>query len=710
MGDYKKLGGLDTFKIVAAFLVVAIHTSPLSAFSAQADFIFTRIIARIAVPFFLMVTGYFMLSGYLFHKEKNTDLLFHWIKKVLLLYAVAMVLYLPLNFYAGQFKGVGISGILRMILFDGTFYHLWYFPASILGVLIVYLLSRRFSFYTVLGITVLLYCAGLFGDSYYGFLGTYSIPRELYDKLFCVFSYTRNGIFYAPIFLVMGAGIAYRKQPESQKLNIVGFVISFAVLLFEGLLLHYLEVQRHDSMYIGLLPCMYFLYQLILSVKKKPVKCLRTISAWIYVIHPLFIVAVRGGAKIIHLERLFIDNSLVHYIAVSVLSCIFSVIIATLTTLKHRDSFCQGRAWIEVSAKNLSQNVDALCDLLPPGGQLMPAIKANAYGHGGTFIAKELNACGVKAFCVAAVHEGVELRRNGIKGKILVLGYTHPKQFPLLRKYHLMQTVVDYNYAKVLNSYGKKIRVHLKIDTGMHRLGVRCENLEELCNIFRCKNLVVEGAYTHLCVADTVSVADKEFTLAQGKAFFDVVAQLEKRGFYCPKVHLQASYGLIYYPGLSGDYARIGIALYGVLSNRADLDHCPVKLSPILSIKTRVAAVKDLFKGEAAGYGLQYTAEQDKIIAVLTIGYADGLPRSLSGGAGKVLINGSEAPIIGRICMDQTLVDITDIPNVKQGDIAVVIGKSGKSEITVYDIAEQTGTITNEVLSRLGNRLERTII
>lgn len=238
----------------------------------------------------------------------------------------------------------------------------------------------------------------------------------------------------------------------------------------------------------------------------------------------------------------------------------------------------------------------------------------------------------------------------------------------LMRKYHLMQTVVDYNYAKVLNSYGKKIRVHLKIDTGMHRLGVRCENLDELCNIFRYKNLVVEGAYTHLCVADTVSVADKEFTLAQGKAFFDVVAQLEKRGFY------------------------------------------PVKLSPILSLKTRVAAIKDLFKGEAVGYGLQYTAEQDKKIAVLTIGYADGLPRSLSGGIGKVLINGSEAPIIGRICMDQTLVDITDIPNVKQGDIAVVIGKSGKSEITVYDIAEQAGTITNEVLSHLGNRLERTII
>lgn len=709
MEEDKKLGGLDVFKIIASFLVIAIHTSPLLSFSNQADFIFTRIIARIAVPFFLMVTGYFVLPGYLFHKAKSTDVLFRWIKKALLLYAMAIVLYLPLNFYAGQFKGVRILDIPRMILFDGTFYHLWYFPASIVGVLIVYLLSRRISFHTVLVITVFLYVLGLFGDSYYGFLGTYSLPKVIYDAMFHIFSYTRNGIFYTPVFLVMGAGIAYKKI-QKQKLNIVGFFISFAMLLSEGLFLHYLGVQRHDSMYIGLLPCMFFLYQTVLVVKKKPETCLRTISTWIYVIHPLFIVVVRGGAKIVHLETLLIDNSLIHYIIVSVLSCVFAIIITVLTTRKHKDSFCMGRAWIEVNVKNLCLNVNALCGLLPPGGQLMPAIKANAYGHGGVLIAKELNRCGVEAFCVATINEGVELRQNGVKGEILVLGYTHPKQFPLLRKYHLIQTVVDYDYAKILDSYGKKIRVHLKIDTGMHRLGIRHNNLDELCNIFRCENLVVEGAYTHLCVSDTVSTADKEFTLQQGREFFDTIAQLKKRGYYCPIVHLQASYGLLNYPELSGDYARVGIALYGVLSDRTDLDHCPIKLFPVLSIKARVATVKNLFEGEAAGYGLQYIAEQDRKIAILTIGYADGLPRSFSGGVGSVLINGSEAPIIGRICMDQTLVDITDIPNVKQGDIAVIVGNSGGHEITVYDIAEQEGTITNEILSRLGYRLDRTII
>ncbi len=171
-----------------------------------------------------------------------------------------------------------------------------------------------------------------------------------------------------------------------------------------------------------------------------------------------------------------------------------------------------------------------------------------------------------------------------------------------------------------------------------------------------------------------------------------------------------AIYGLLNYPELSGDYARIGIALYGVLSNRRDMENQRISLKPILSVKTRVALVKNMCKGESAGYGQQFKAEQNRRIAVLAIGYADGLPRALSCGVGKVLINGKKAPVIGCICMDQTLVDVTDIPNVKQGDVAVIIGKSGEQEITAYDLAEQTGTITNEILSRLGSRLERTLL
>lgn len=151
----------------------------------------------------------------------------------------------------------------------------------------------------------------------------------------------------------------------------------------------------------------------------------------------------------------------------------------------------------------------------------------------------------------------------------------------------------------------------------------------------------------------------------------------------------------------------MGIALYGVLSSRAGLENCPVELRPVLSLKARVAAVKDLPGGQSAGYGLGYAAERDRRIAVLAIGYADGFPRAMSCGRGKVLIRGAEAPVIGRVCMDQTLVDVTDIPDVKSGDAAVVIGVSGQREISVYDLAEADGTITNEVLSRLGARLNR---
>lgn len=369
-----------------------------------------------------------------------------------------------------------------------------------------------------------------------------------------------------------------------------------------------------------------------------------------------------------------------------------------------------GRAWIELDRAALRHNVEALRSLLPDGCELMPAIKANAYGHGAVLIAKELIALGVRAFCVATVHEGVELRESGVTGDILILGYTAPWEFALLRQYDLIQTVVDSQYAAELDRYGEPLRVHLKIDTGMRRLGERAEQIDRIAAIFRYRNLSIEGVYTHLCADDTKTARDAAFTRTQAGAFNDMISELEQRGFLCMKRHLLASYGLLNYPELGGDYARVGIALYGVLSNRADLEHCPIRLEPVLSLKARIALVKDVHQGESVGYGLTYTADRDRRIAVLTIGYADGLPRALSNGKGRVLINGMIAPIIGRICMDQTMVDVTGIPGVEQGGVAVIIGKSGANEITAYDLAEQSGTITNEILSRLVTRVERVML
>lgn len=750
---------LDYFKLFAALLVIAIHTSPLAGVNATADFVLTRILARIAVPFFFMVSGFFLLPQYLFDKSTDFRRLRTFLKKTFLLYLSAVLLYLPMNFYAGHFQDAGIWDILRMLLFDGTFYHLWYLPAAMLGTSLVFLLGKKLPFHAVFGICVFLYLLGLLGDSYYGFVAAMPALKSLYDALFAVFSYTRNGIFYAPIFLVMGAASAqyipfstastpnaapwkHAKRLSAKWHIAVGFFACLSVMTAEGLLLHHFDMQRHDSMYLALPPCMYFLFRWILAAacgNSAPLlpsakalricKALRTISACIYLLHPLFIILVRGFAKVIGIESVLIDNSVLHYIAVCLSTCAAALCLERLPHIlrffgilppdrqikaqkedpeaDRKDILKKCRAWIEIDSKNLRQNVHALQSLLPPDCKLMPAVKANAYGHGAVLVSKELNSMGIQSFCVATVSEGIELRKSGIHGEILVLGYTHPAQFPLLKKYGLTQTVVDYNYAQILNQYGKKLKVHIKIDTGMHRLGERCEETEKIKEIFSMKNLVTEGIYTHLC-ADTADLSsDKAFTAQQIQAFYDILERLKENGILHLKVHMLASSGLLHYPFLAGDYARVGIALYGCLSSRKDLENCPIPLLPALSLKARIELVKTLKKGESAGYGMQYTAEKDSRIAVIAIGYGDGLPRALSQGKGKMLVNGCEAPIIGRICMDQTIVDITDIPHVKAGDMAVIIGRSGEHEITVYDLAEASETITNEILSRLGLRLER---
>lgn len=710
MEKHKDCGELDYFRLTASFLVIAIHTSPFSSFNNDIDFVFTRILARIAVPFFLMVTGYFLLPQYLFDRSKDYHPLARFLKKTLILYVIAISIYLPVNLYAGQLNNISFVTILRLLLFDGTFYHLWYLPASILGVLLITFACRRLSYKQLVVISALLYVIGLFGDSYYGLITDYPFVDAIYQAMFSISSHTRNGVFYAPIFLLIGAGIPYSGKPQKRLKPLVGFVSIVLVMMAEGLLLHYRDIQRHDSMYIALPFCMYFLFRMLEALPVRPAKFFRRLATWIYLIHPLMIILVRGTAKCLHMESILIHNSMVHYITVCFTSFIFALVLQRFRMSIHKEPFLTDRAWIEISRENLRHNVTVLRDILPDGCELMPAVKANAYGHGAVLISRELNRLGVNSFCVATVSEGVELRRGGIKGDILILGYTHPRQFPLLRKYNLTQTVIDSMYAKVLASYSKKLKVHIKIDTGMHRLGERADSISALCDIFEQKNLIVTGTFTHLSADESREEPDKSFTHGQAAAFYQVIEKLQKQGFHCGKIHLLASYGLLNYPELAGDYARIGIALYGVLSSRIDQNTCPVSLRPVLSVKARIALTKRLFTGETAGYGLQYTADRDLVIAVLTIGYADGIPRSLSDGKGKVLIHGKAAPIIGRICMDQMLVDITDIPNVTAGETATIIGTSENSELTAYDLADGSSTITNEILSRLGNRLPRMLI
>jgi len=368
------------------------------------------------------------------------------------------------------------------------------------------------------------------------------------------------------------------------------------------------------------------------------------------------------------------------------------------------------RSWIELDMNNLRHNVRVLRSLLPEKCLLMPAVKANAYGHGAVEISQELNAIGIRQFCVAAASEGALLRQNGIKGEILILGYTHTKNFYLIEKYRLTQTVVDYDHAVSLNNYGKKIMVHVAVDTGMRRLGERSENINKILKIFKLKNLIINGIYTHCNVMDSQVESDINYTNAQIRKFYDVLKKLKSHGIKPPKSHIQSSYGVFNYPNLSCDYARIGIALFGMLSTHEDTTSYNTKLRAVLSVKSRISAIKTVLPGEPVGYGMAFLASKHMKIAVLAIGYADGVPRGLSCGEGHVLINGQKAPIIGRICMDQMMVDITHIKNVQQGDTVVIIGKSGSAVITACEIAKQTGTIANEVLSRLGERLERLVV
>lgn len=370
----------------------------------------------------------------------------------------------------------------------------------------------------------------------------------------------------------------------------------------------------------------------------------------------------------------------------------------------------RSRAWVEVSLNNLKYNARVLKERMPSGCELMAIVKANAYGHGAVPISRAMNEIEVKSFAVATLSEGIELRSNGIQGDILVLGYTDINQAEQLKHYQLTQTVIDYKYAMMLNDLYLSIPVHIKIDTGMHRLGICAQDVDNISEIFGLGGIKVKGMFTHLSIADDREEPAVEYTKRQIDDFYRMVNQLRNRGIRIPKLHIQSSYGLMNYPELRCDYARIGIALYGCFSKHENRMSSSIPLKPVLSLKARIAMIREVAAGECVSYGREAPLMRDSRIAVLPIGYADGVPRNLSYGMGEVLLHGQRAPIVGRVCMDQLLIDITDISGVEQGDIATLIGRDGQDELLASEMAEAAGSITNELLCRLGTRLERIYI
>lgn len=379
--------------------------------------------------------------------------------------------------------------------------------------------------------------------------------------------------------------------------------------------------------------------------------------------------------------------------------------------MTQENIFRRGRAWIELDRGALENNVRALRARLPGGCALMPAVKANAYGHGAAQLVPELVRLGVGDFCVATAQEGAEVRSLGAEGTVLVLGYTAPELFPLLHEFNLTQAAVDFDYARTLASARMNLRAHLAVDTGMHRLGGDFQDFERICATLTLDGLRLEGIFTHLCCAESAAPEDAAFTRGQLERFDALKRRLRAAGFGALKTHVLNSGGILAYSDEhAGDFARPGIALYGVLGTAEDTRRLGPDLLPVLSLRARIAAVKTVPAGEGAGYGLAFRAGRESTIAVLTVGYADGLPRCLSGGVGRVLVGGHSAPIAGRICMDQTLVDVTGIPGVRPGDTATLIGRDGDEDIGACESAEKSGSITNELLSRLSARLERVLV
>lgn len=721
----KEYAGIDYFRLAAALLVIAIHTSPLASYNETADFILTRIFARTAVPFFIMTSGFFTLSAH----TRNSDKFILFLRKTVYIYLISMLLYLPINIYNGYFQtDYLLPNLIKDILFDGTLYHLWYLPASVIGALTAKYLLDRYSDKKALILSFILYLIGLFGDSYYGISETIPALKGFYTLLFQIMDHTRNGIFFTPLFFILGSltadknPCAYpsRGVPSDMGKNIGGFILSLLLMLTEALLLHHYQLQRHDSMYLFLPLCMYYLFHILLSFQGRSPVWLRRSTSVIYIIHPMVIILVRMLAKILHQQNILIENSLIHYLCVCIFSILCSILFCALhhkastrrsalqnTLQSKQKNIYVNRAYIEIDLQNLKHNAKVLQKAMPDKTKLMAVIKADAYGHGACKVAECLNQTGVTSFAVATIEEGIALRKYGIRGEILILGYTDPYRAPELKRYDLMQTLIDYKYARVLNSQNVMIKAHIKTDTGMHRLGISAEDVLSVRKIFSMKNIAVCGIYTHLCCADSLLPDDVAFTHKQIERFYALIRKLEKTGVKIPKLHIQSSYGLLNYPDLKCDYVRCGIALYGVLCKPDNHTILTPDLRPVLSFKSSVVLIRSVEEGESIGYGRTFVTDRKSRIAILPVGYADGLPRSLSCNAGHVLIRGRKAPIIGRICMDQLAVDVTDIEDVSVGDTATLIGTDGKSALSAPDVAMCSGSISNELLSRIGGRVIR---
>ncbi|MDD5595799.1 MAG: alanine racemase [Candidatus Omnitrophica bacterium] len=358
--------------------------------------------------------------------------------------------------------------------------------------------------------------------------------------------------------------------------------------------------------------------------------------------------------------------------------------------------------WAEVNLDNLVFNLSQVKKFLKPATKVLVTVKADAYGHGLVRVAKKLASLGVNYFGVASIDEGIILRKEKIKIPILVLGMIFDSDVDALFKYNLTPTVCSEELANVLNKKARvlkrKINLHIKVDTGMGRIGVSAHDAETLIKrIHRLAFVRIEGVFTHFAFADM----NREFTLHQIELFGRLIRKLEIEGMRFPLIHCANSMGVLGYKKGHFNMVRPGLVIYGLHpSERVNL-----RLKPVLSLKTKIIYSKKVPKGQGISYGHTYITQNDTTVITLPIGYGDGYPRNLSNIA-SVLIRGRRFKISGRICMDQIMVDVGNLA-VRIGEEVVLIGKQGKNKVTTEELAKLSGTIPYEIVCGLGNRVPR---
>ncbi len=374
------------------------------------------------------------------------------------------------------------------------------------------------------------------------------------------------------------------------------------------------------------------------------------------------------------------------------------------------------RAWLEIDYDAVAHNVEEIKKLVG-STKIIGIVKANAYGLGDVGCAKALRQAGVDFFGVSSIDEALHLRQNGIEESILVLGYTPPEHFHYLYEENIVQSLCSFDYANKLNAYAKAndvvIRAHCKVDTGMNRTGVIYQpeekHMDQIIDAYRLSNVRVEGIFSHFPVSDDLGQDSTSFTNRQIELFNEVIETLRQEGIDPGIRHIQNSYGILNYGDLGMDYCRPGLLYMGVTGD----DSIPIASKPdfipIMSMYANVSVVKTIQPGMTVGYGRHFTAKQPTKVATISIGYADGLPRLISNKGLEVLIHGQLCPLIGNICMDQCMVDVTHVDHVQEGDIACLVGKQGNQEATIDEISRKAETINNETLSALAARLPRLV-